>query len=206
VSTNGFDERAASWDDDPAKVERAHTVALAIRDAVRLDRSMRLLEYGAGTGLVTQALRDSIGSVTLADTSAGMRTVMNRKIAAGTIADARVWSVDLATEPAPDEDFDVIVTVMTLHHIRNTDAILSKFASLLVEGGSLCVADLEEEDGSFHAEGFDGHHGFDRAALASSLEDAGFTDVTFRICGEVVRDGIVYPLFLATGVRAADPR
>ena len=68
---NHFDERAATWDDDPAKVERANVVAAAIREAIALDGSERLLEYGAGTGLVTQALRDAVGPVTLADTSGG---------------------------------------------------------------------------------------------------------------------------------------
>jgi len=50
---------------------------------------MRMLEYDAGTGLVTQALRDSVGPVTLADTSTGMREVVHAKIAAGALTDAR---------------------------------------------------------------------------------------------------------------------
>ena len=202
--SSDFDARAATWDDDPAKVERAHEVALAIRDAVPLDTSMRMLEYGAGTGLVTQALRASIGPVTMVDTSAGMREVMKNKIAAGTITDARVWDVDLATEPAPDEQFELVVTVMTLHHIASLEPVLSAFASLLAEGGSLCIVDLEEEDGSFHGDGFAGHHGFNRAALESSLTRAGFQDVRFRRCHQVVRDGVTYPLFLATCIRTSD--
>ena len=196
-----FDEKAATWDDDPAKVERAEQVARAIRDAVRLDTSTRMLEYGAGTGLVTQTLRTAVGPVTMVDTSAGMREVMENKIAAGTITDARVWDIDLATEAAPDEHFDLVVTVMTLHHIENLDPVLCNFARLLVEGGQLCIVDLEHEDGSFHGDDFHGHHGFDRAALASSLHDAGFGDVRFERCYEMVRDGATYPLFLATSVR-----
>src|SRR5690606_18584865 len=81
LSTDDFDEKAATWDADPAKVERARVVAEAVRATVPLDRSTRLLEYGAGTGLVTQALRDAVGPVTLADTSAGMRDVMQAKVA-----------------------------------------------------------------------------------------------------------------------------
>jgi predicted TPR repeat methyltransferase len=204
MSINSFDERAATWDDDPSKVERAEEVAHAIRAAVHLDRSLRMLEYGAGTGLVTQALRDAVGPVTMADTSAGMRKVMESKIAARVITDARVWSVDLATDPVPDEHFDLVVTVMTLHHIPSLETVLAGFADLLVAGGHLCIVDLEEEDGSFHADGFNGHHGFDRAALGASLGHAGFADVEFQRCHEIVRDGVVYPLFLATCVRRRD--
>ncbi len=135
---NSFDARAATWDDDPAKVERAAAVARTIRATVPLDRSIRMLEYGAGTGLTTQALRDSVGPVTLADPSTGMREVIHAKIDAGAITDARVWDLDFATQPVPDEQFDLIVTVLTLHHIPNVGAVLSGFAELL-DGAGRCA-------------------------------------------------------------------
>jgi ubiquinone/menaquinone biosynthesis C-methylase UbiE len=198
MSTNRFDDKAATWDADPAKVARAETVARLIEQVVPLDPSMRLLEYGAGTGLVTQALRVAVGSVTLADASAGMREVMREKIESGVLADARVWALDLTSEPPPEEQFELIVTVMTLHHIPDLPPVLAAFAQLLGAGGHLCIADLEKEDGSFHGADFDGHHGFDRKVLAMQLTDAGFTDVTFSDCTELVRDGATYRIFLAT--------
>jgi predicted TPR repeat methyltransferase len=161
-----------------------------------------MLEYGAGTGLVTQALRDAVGPVTLADTSAGMRDVIRAKIDSGALVDARVWELDLATEPAPDEQFELIVTVMTLHHIPDLAGVLSRFADLLAPDGHLCIADLEKEDGSFHGADFGGHHGFERGALAAELRGAGFTDIAISDCTRMVRDGVTYPVFLATGVRA----
>jgi SAM-dependent methyltransferase len=199
--TDSFDEKAATWDADPAKVERAGVVARHIAATIPLDRSMRVLEYGAGTGLVTQALRDAVGPVTLADASRGMREVMTAKIEAGAITDARVWALDLATEPAPDEQFDLIVTVLTLHHIPDLDAVLAGFSALLAPGGRLCIVDLDEEDGSFHPEGFDGHHGFPRADLGADLGAAGFDEIAFTDCSHLVRDGVDYPLFLATCTR-----
>jgi len=202
VSTD-FDERAATWDDDPAKVERANAVAAAIRASIPLDSSTRMLEYGAGTGLVTQALRASVGPVTLVDTSAGMRHVVAEKIAAGALTDARVWALDLAAGPVPDERFDLVVTVMTLHHIPDLERLLSNFARLLVDGGRLCIVDLDEEDGSFHDASFDGHHGFNRDALAATLSRTGFADVVIETCHEMVRDDRRYPLFLATSVHHA---
>lgn len=192
-----FDERAATWD-EPVKVERASRVAEAIADAVPLTSSTRLLEYGAGTGLVTQALRNRVGPVTLADTSTGMRTVMEQKVESGALPDARIWALDLAAEPPPDERFDLIVTALALHHIPDLAPVLSAFATLLDDGGHLCIADLEAEDGSFHGEGFHGHHGFARDWLTEQLEDAGFGHVSFRPCGHVTRPDGDYPMFLAT--------
>jgi ubiquinone/menaquinone biosynthesis C-methylase UbiE len=201
VTSNHFDEKAATWDDDPAKVERAEVVARAIVQRVRPSSGTRLLEYGAGTGLVTQAMQEAVGPVTLADTSAGMRQVMADKIAAGLLPAGRLWDVDLAVDPTPDAEFDLIVTVLTLHHIHDVPAALAAFARLLVPGGHLCVVDLVAEDGSFHGEGFDGHHGFEQGELTAQLEEAGFTDVTHEICHHMERDGISYPIFLVTGVR-----
>ena len=201
MSTDPFDEKAATWDADPAKVRRAAEVARCITETVPLRGSERLLEYGAGTGLVTQALRDAVGPVTLADTSSGMREVLHDKIAAGALAGARVWDVNLETEPPPEEQFDLLVTVMTLHHIHDLARVLSSFGQLLAPGGHLCIADLEHEDGSFHGADFDGHHGFERAALTGALERAGFADVRIADCTTLVRDGATYGVFLATCTR-----
>jgi len=200
VSENSFDEKAATWDDDPGHVERATEVARAIRGTLALDPSVRMLEYGAGTGLVSQALRNTVGPITMADSSTGMRAVMQEKVAAGAITDARVWDLDLAAAPVDDTDerFDLIVTVLTLHHIDAPGPLLSSFAALLADGGHLAIVDLDEEDGSFHPEGFAGHHGFAHAALTTDLEQAGFTDIAFGPCHEIIRDGRPYPLFLAT--------
>lgn len=196
-----FDERAATWDEDPARVERAQAAAAAIRAAVPLTRSMRLLEYGAGTGLVSQLLAAEVGSLTLADPSDGMRAVMADKVSNGTLPpDTRIWPLDLTTEALPDDRFEVIVTVMTLHHIHDLQAVLEGFAALLSDGGYLCVVDLEAEDGSFHDNDpeFDGHDGLAQADLAARFDTAGFTGMRYAQVHEITKNGRRYPIFLAT--------
>lgn len=200
MATN-FDERAATWDDDPTRVDRAQAAARAIRAAVPLAESMRVLEYGAGTGLVSQLLAGEVGSLTLADPSDGMREVMAAKIDKGSLPpDTQLWSLDLTTDTVPDDTFDLLVTVMTLHHIHDLQPVLAGFAALLADGGYLCVVDLEAEDGSFHDNDpdFDGHNGLARADLNARLEAAGFTDVRFERCHAIPKNGTLYPLFLAT--------
>ncbi len=202
MTDNVFDEKAKTWDDDPAKVERAQIVAQQLREALPLAADTRVLEYGAGTGLVSQFLHGSVGPINMADTSAGMREVMEGKVAAGVIPEARVWDLELGAGPtALDERFDLVVTVLTLHHVHALDTVLANMATLVEAGGHLAVVDLDEEDGSFHADGFDGHHGFDHGRLAAALGRAGFTDIGFRPCHHIVRDGHTYPMFLATAVR-----
>lgn len=201
-----FDERAATWDDDPATVERGRVVARSVRAAVPLDvATTRLLEYGAGTGLAAQALAGDVASITLADPSAGMRAVMADKVTAGALpAGTRVWDLDLGSDAVPDEPFDVVLAVMALHHVVDLEPVLAGFAILLAGGGHLCVVDLEEDPhGSFHASSpdFEGHHGFARDDLRARLQAVGFTDITFTDCHTVDKEGGTYRLFLATARR-----
>jgi ubiquinone/menaquinone biosynthesis C-methylase UbiE len=107
--------------------------------------------------------------------------------------------LDLAIDPVPDERFELVYTLMTLHHILDTGKILGCFHTLMQNGGILCIADLDKEDGSFHSHepGFDGHDGFDRTELGVSLEHAGFTNICFSTCYTLLKAGRPYPLFLA---------
>ena len=207
MGTEHFDDKAATWDDDPEKVRQAQDVARAVSAAVPVGQATRLLEYGAGTALVTQALIASaggIGRVTLADNSAGMRAVLRDKIGSGAMPpDTRVWDLDLENQPASSEPFDLIVSSMVMHHVRNLPVVLAAFAEMLAEGGHLCIADLDREDGSFHTHDFDGHHGFDRGELATALDRAGLVDVTITDCTHITREGVTYPVFLATAREGA---
>lgn len=196
-----FDERAQDWDDE-AKAERARVVAAAIRDRVDVGPDSRVLEYGAGTGLTVQCLAaDGIGPTVLADPSTGMRAVMADKVADGRLpADARILDLDLSAGTRLDQQFDLVVTVMTLHHIPDVAVVLDAFADLLAPDGVLCIVDLVAEDGSFHEtlEDFHGHDGFDRDDLAGMLGAAGFGDPTWEVVHHLPKDGRDYPLFLVT--------
>jgi ubiquinone/menaquinone biosynthesis C-methylase UbiE len=196
----GFDARAATWDDDPAKVERARAIADAIAREVPLSTSMDALEYGAGTGLVGFMLRPHLADVTLADLSEGMLAVAEAKIRAAGDAHMRAVRLDLLEEPLHDPRYDVIFSAMTLHHIPDTAAILKRFHDVLRAPGYLCVADLDREDGSFHGAGFDGHLGFDRAELGELARRAGFASVRFVTAYEMTKDVAgaprTFPIFL----------
>ena len=196
-----FDEKAQEWDNDPVKLERAAAVAAAIRNRVRLSPDLSALEYGCGTGLLSFALYRELGSITLADSSAGMLAVLREKIAASGADHLRPMRLDLTVDPLPAERYDLIYTLMTLHHVSDVDRILRDFHALLRPDGALCIADLDREDGSFHGAGFDGHHGFEREALQDQLARAGFGEIQFDTCymmrkpqGEGARE---YPVFLA---------
>jgi len=200
-----FDEKARDWDLNPARRERAQAVAEAIRRQLPLHRRMTALEYGCGTGLLSFELANDLGQIFLADRSAGMLAVLSEKIAAAQVSHLVPWQLDLLTDPLPARRFDLIYSLMTLHHICDTRRILRCFHQLLLPGGYLCIADLDQEDGSFHKEPFEGHFGFDRQALARLTTAVGFEVLGFETVYEMVK--IVaeqqrsYPIFLMTARR-----
>jgi len=203
---NEFDGKARTWDSDPAKVERAQRVAEAIRGTVGSLTNREVLEYGCGTGLLGFALRAEVAHLTLADTSQGMLQVLEEKIAACGARNVTSLALDLSIGPLPEIRFDLICTLMTLHHIPDTAAILARFHALLRARGALCIADLDLEDGSFHGPDFEGHKGFDREALTQKMLEAGFQNIRFTTPCVVVRQtptGVrEFPVFLMVGEKA----
>jgi ubiquinone/menaquinone biosynthesis C-methylase UbiE len=196
-----FDERAKDWDSDPDKVKRASAVADAIRKIVPLSDNLRALEYGRGTGLVSFSLQSALGQITLADTSQGMLDVLNEKIASAGVTNMHPVRLDLATDPFPAERYHLTYSLLTLHHIPDTEGILDKFHALLEPNGILIIADLDKEDGSFHTDGSrDVHLGFGRDELQKKVEASGFGNVTFSTVYEIKKTVAgkekTFPLFL----------
>ena len=199
-----FDERARDWDSDPMKVERARVVADAICTALPLPPGTRALEYGCGTGLLSFALQPYLGSITLADISQGMLDVLAEKIKAAGVMNMFPTRLDLGMDPLPAARYHIIYSLMTLHHIPDTEDILGKFFALLEPGGHLCIADLEKEDGSFHgAQVTDVHHGFDQDVLQSKVAVAGFQKISFSRVYTIHMQGKGFPLFLLTTQKTA---
>lgn len=195
-----FDAKAGYWDNDPQKITRAETVAARIRELVPLRPDTKTLEYGCGTGLLGFALQPDVGPLVLADSSQGMIAVVEEKIAAGGFEAVTSLLLDLSHDHAPVEKFDLICTLMTLHHVVDYQGLLEKFHQMLGSGGFLCIADLDAEDGSFHGGDFDGHSGFVRDDLSAVLKKVGFEDIRFSTVFEVVHnkgDHVRrYPVFL----------
>lgn len=184
------------------KVDRARSVANAIREAVDIQPGMTALEYGCGTGLLSFFLKDDFASITLADSSEVMLEVLSDKIKATKTVNMHPVRLDLALDPLPAQKFDITYSLMVLHHIQDTDVILRKFHQLLEPDGWLVVADLDREDGSFHTErSTDVHLGFLRDQLKKQVEAVGFKEVRSSTAYTVRKNENTYPIFLMTARR-----
>ncbi len=201
-----FDDAAATWDDDPGHEQRQVAVARAIDAALDLDPGMRALDVGGGTGRLSILLAHRIGTAVVTDPSAGMVAVARERIAAAGLSDRlRAVQADLTTDRL-EGTYDVVWSSMALHHVPDLDRLLQSVAGLLVPGGRVAIADLDEDpDGVFHADvaDFDGHHGFDRRRLTEQLARAGLGSATFVDATTILKGDREFSVFLCTATKGA---
>lgn len=199
-----FDEAAESWDTE-RRVKRAKLVADEIYKSIEVKKECSALEFGCGTGLVSFNLCDRFNQITLVDLSKGMIDKLNTKIHDLNIKNMRAYQLDIFDGCQSLGKYDVIYTSMTLHHIKDIKKCLETLYKLLNNDGYLCIADLTEDDGSYHKleENFDGHNGFNTDELSKVLEEVGFKNIDAHIFyngTKDIGDSVVdYSLFLATG-------
>lgn len=207
--TQQFDRKtAAAWDDKPQRVLLARNVARAMIQGLGPRPEWTVLDYGAGTGLITLEFAPLVRRVLAVDASEAMLGVLAEKIAHLGLTSVRPlrWS---AGQPLPELPRpDAVVSSMVLHHVADVPGLIREFHGLLAPGGRVAVADLDPDGGQFHAGPIRAEHeGFDRAGLARVFREAGFTDLSFATAAEVTKpgaDGIMraFSVFLLTGTRA----
>ena len=196
---SSFDARAKTWDENPGRRQMAADLFAALEPRVPLHADMAVLDYGAGTGLLTFALAARVGRVVAVDSSAGMLEVLAQKAKAGGFDHVDALLADFSKDPLSLGPFDLVTSAMTLHHVADTESLFRNFFRVLADGGRIALADLDAEDGTFHASNDGIHHfGFDRAVFAKQLADAGFVDIRLATAIRVEKNSRVYPVFLAT--------
>ena len=195
-----FDERAKDWD-TPERIARAAEAAGVIRANVDLAPTDRVVDIGAGTGLLGLGLLDDIGELVLAEPSDGMLAVIGQKLAAADLPHVTAVKLDLVSDPPPGDPFDLAVSFLVLHHIEDTAAALAAVRRLLRPGGRMALSDLDTEDGTFHSAEAEGiHHlGFDRRALADLARTAGFVEVETRSAMDIADEDRRFRAFLLLG-------
>jgi tRNA (cmo5U34)-methyltransferase len=200
-----FDTSAREWDNNPGHWERSEAIAKAILETIPLKPEMKALEFGAGTGILSFLLEGKFSEIVLMDNSGEMVKVMHEKVARTGLKHLKPLFFDLEITDFVDHSFDCIFTQMAMHHVGDIEKVVNRFYHSLNPGGWLAIADLYKEDGSFHGDGFTGHHGFEPQQMQNIFEKAGFIQVTTRSCfvvRKMIQESIrEYPVFLMIGQR-----
>ena len=205
IGRRDFDKEAVTWDEIPARVKLANDIAAAILEEILLTSNMDVLDFGCGTGLLTLQLQPVVHSITGVDSSRGMLDALKAKIDRQNLPNIKTQYLDTEKGDILKGTYHLIVSGMTLHHVKEIRPLLDQFCKILKPSGYLCIADLDPDDGQFH-DNNDGifHFGFDRALLRKYFMEAGFHDIHDRSAAEVMKPGSdggmrSFTIFLMTG-------
>ena len=199
--TDQFQDKAQDWDERPIPAQISAGVGALLLEKLPLRPSMRVMDFGAGTGLICAHVAPRVEKIYAVDISESML----ERLAAKPELQGKVEPICQNILETPlDKQVDLIMSAMAMHHVEDTEQLLRVLATQLVPGGTLALADLDKEDGSFHPAGTEGvfHRGFDRDAIQTLLEKQGFEAVEFTTAVEVTREGKRYPIFLVMATLA----
>jgi len=197
-----FAIKAKDYDKEKRRVENVDNIANAIKNKIELKPNMNLLDLGSGTGLLLERIAPLVNSITAVDKSPSM----NKELKAKTPnigCKVEIAEIDLSKETL-NKKFNGIISSMTLHHIKDIDALFKKFYNMLEIDGFLALADLDSEDGSFHTidTGVE-HFGFNREWIANKAKQAGFKNVTVDDASIVHKPYGKYSVFLLTATKTS---
>ena len=199
--TQRFDKAAHEWDSGDMRQNIADAVFKTLASRIALLNTMNILDFGAGTGLLSFKIAPMVRSVTGVDLSKGMLEQLEAKNTPS--LQVEVLLQDIMRNPL-EKKFHGIVSSMAMHHVEDTARLFQTFYDHLDRDGFVAIADLEDEDGTFHAQhGNDGvhHFGFNRDSLRTTIERAGFKNVRFHDAYSVNREDGSYPIFLVTAMK-----
>ncbi|MEA1920856.1 MAG: class I SAM-dependent methyltransferase [Campylobacterota bacterium] len=193
-----FDKAAKDWDANDMRTQLSNNIAKTLMHEVTLTPSMHIMDFGAGTGLLSSHVAPKVAKIAAVDISAGMLNELSQKEELKAVV--HPYCQNILHDPL-DEDFDGIISAMALHHVEDTDEILQVFYDHLKPGAFIAIADLDKEDGTFHSMGNEGifHFGFERDGLQKQFEKLGFKNVSFTTAHTITKeDAKSYPIFLVT--------
>lgn len=156
------------------------------------------MDFGSGTGLLLERVAPFVKKITAVDVSEAMCKQLNEKIK-NLDCEVEILKLDL-TKTKLDMKFDGIISSMTMHHIKDTQAMFNDFCRMLNDNGLIAISDLDTEDGSFHTEDTGVFHfGFDRKSFQDKAIAAGFKNVKIISASIDEKPHGKYPVFLLTG-------
>ena len=198
MSNDYFEQKAEIYDKDAKRVSNVDNIANSILSSIPFNKNMHIMDFGSGTGLLLERVAPFVKKITAVDVSEAMCKQLNEKIK-NLDCEVEILQLDL-TKRKLDIKFDGIISSMTMHHIKDTQAMFNDFYKMLNDNGVIAIADLDTEDGSFHTEDTGVFHfGFERTAFRDKAIAAGFKNVKIITASIDEKPHGKYPVFLLTG-------
>jgi predicted TPR repeat methyltransferase len=177
------------------RVMLAQNIYDAMVKNIAFSEDMDIIDFGAGTGLLSRNIALHVRSLLGIDTSSGMLAKL-QELGKENITTLHLDICKYETQMK----YDGIVSAMTMHHVADLDLLFTKMNELLREGGFIAIADLMSEDGTFHNDNEGVHHfGFDENHLLEHAQKHGFKEVKYQRIFDVQKEAKEpYGIFLLT--------
>jgi len=200
MSRDLFENKSKSWDMNSKRVRNARAIAETIQKNIQLKQRMKLMDFGAGTGLLSYFVAPLVDTIVIVDNSPSMLEKFKEK-ASEFACQTEIREVDLSITTL-NEKFDGIISSMTIHHVKNLKELFTKFYNMLEDGGFIAIADLDSEDGSFHSDNIGVFHfGFDREILERIAKEVGFMEINFELASTIEKPHREFTVFLMIAKR-----
>jgi len=204
MTEDGWDEHARGWDENPsvrAYSEAAFASLLALEIDGRLQlEGARVLDFGCGTGPLTEKLSERAKAVVALDTSSAMIEILQAKVT--TLGLDNVTAIAGPIEVALGEHseafaapFDVVTCSSVCGFLEEYPTMVRTLSGLLRVGGAFVQWDWERQPKD--PEPF----GLTRSQIEEALEAADLRDVLVDVAFDVDCDGARMRPLLGFGLR-----
>ena len=195
MAIDNFAHKSKSWDMNSKRVQNAKGIAEHIIENIKLEPSMKVMDFGAGTGLLSYFIAPYVETIVAVDNSPSMLEVFNEK-SDEFDCKTEILELDLSKDDL-EEKFHVIISSMTIHHLEDTKELFQKLYNMLEENGFIALADLDTEDGSFHSDNTGVfHYGFEREKLEAIAKEVGFKNIRFKLASTIKKPHADFTVFL----------
>ncbi|EGQ8550884.1 methyltransferase domain-containing protein [Vibrio parahaemolyticus] len=187
-----WDGLAKNWESNPATEQFAQSVFAQLQQLTQLD-GIKVLDFGCGTGQLSQLLSPIVKDIVALDASEAMIEELDKKelLNVEPVVDALSRGL-VAQHPAFRGQFDLVVASSVLAFVDDVESSLDIAHSLLNEGGYFVhfdwVAESEQD-------------GFTLSSSKNALSNAGFVDVESKKVFDITSDGQTMSVLMGVGRR-----
>ena len=148
ILSNEWDEYAENWDVDPTVEEYAKNAFSELLDNININ-GLTVLDFGCGTGALTQLMSPTVKSIVAIDPSSEMIKHLDKKALNNVSSISDYLSKELVQNlPELENKFDLIVASSVCGFLPDYEATLSLLKSLIKEGGVFVQWDWLTNDDS----------------------------------------------------------
>ncbi|EGQ8505023.1 SAM-dependent methyltransferase [Vibrio parahaemolyticus] len=187
-----WDGLAKNWESNPATEQFAQSVFAQLQQLTQLD-GIKVLDFGCGTGQLSQLLSPIVKDIVALDASEAMIEELDKKelLNVEPVVDALSRGL-VAQHPAFRGQFDLVVASSVLAFVDDVESSLDIAHSLLNDGGYFVhfdwVAESEQD-------------GFTLSRSENALSNAGFVDVEAKKVFDITSDGQTMSVLMGVGRR-----